>query len=76
MPPVADPTPDASAAYHLWDDLFAASLRMALSTCCDDPGEAKAAWERLIRGQHCSLRERDAMLERIVAYLREGQHGR
>ena len=75
MPPVADPTLDASPAYHLWDDLFAAGLRLALSTSCDSPEEAKAARERLIRGQQRSLGERNAMLKRIVAYLRDSQHG-
>jgi hypothetical protein len=61
-----DGIPDVTPAYVLWDQLFTAGLRLALSTSSDDPREAEEAWERLIRGQTRYLAERDAMWDRIA----------
>ena len=58
--------PDASPAYRLWDDLYAAGLKLALS---DSGGGAEEARERLARAIRRSLEERNAMWERISRSL-------
>ena len=68
-----DPIPDASAAYHLWDELFTFGMRLALSTSGDSAEEKQAARERLIRGHQISLEQRDAMWARIIRRMKEGR---
>lgn len=70
-PSTPDTIKDASAAYHLWDELFAFGLRMALSTPDDSPQEKQKAWDRLLRAHQRSLAERDAMWVRIVRGMKE-----
>ncbi len=72
----SDDVPDVSAAYHVWDELVTASLRLALSTSGDDPQESSEAAERLRKAQGLALAERDAMWARIVARLEGSSRGR
>jgi len=58
---------DVTAAYRLWDDLFAYCVKLALSTSDDSPEEKERARERFRRAQERSLKERDALWERILA---------
>ncbi len=64
------PILDASPAYRLWDDLFSAGLKLALSTSGTGADEERKARERLARATRRSLEERDAMWERISRSLR------
>ena len=66
---------DVTQAYHLWDELFAMGLAMALSTSGGDPEEKEQAWQRLIRGQERSLAERDEMLVRLATTWKGYPHG-
>ncbi|MBI4605940.1 MAG: hypothetical protein HY721_28585 [Planctomycetes bacterium] len=68
--------PDASAAYHLWDEICAFGLKVALSTATDAPAEKEEARRRLVRGLERSLAERDAAWERVLRRLGEGGRGR
>jgi hypothetical protein len=60
---------DVSEALRLWDDLFQANLKLALSTGGDRPEERRAARERLLEGWRRSLVERDRALARMVTCL-------
>lgn len=64
------PILDASPAYRLWDDLFSAGLKLALSTSGAGAEEERTARERLARATRHALRERDAMWERILRSLK------
>lgn len=70
-----DDVPDVSAAYHLWDDLFDAGVRLALSAPDDSPEELARARARFVRGWSRALAERDAMWERIVRAMKKRAHG-
>lgn len=67
--------PDASPAYRQWEELLAASFRLALSAETDDPEARERARQRFLRGYAVALRERDAALVRMVRSLRSGSHG-
>ena len=67
--------PDASAAYHLWNDLFSLGIRLALSTSEDTPEEKAAARERLARAQSLALKERDQAWARIIERMRDRNAG-
>lgn len=59
---------DVSAAYHLWDELFAYGLRMALSPS-GHAGDDEEAWDALLRAHGRSLQQRDEMWVRIAEYF-------
>jgi hypothetical protein len=74
MEPEREPIPDASEAYHLWNDLYLLGLRLALSTTGDTPEERAAARERLARAQGLALKERDQAWVRIIERMRENRN--
>jgi hypothetical protein len=65
---IQDPL-DVSEPLRLWDDLFRANLKLALSTEGDLPEERRAARGRLLDGWRRALAERDLALVRMVARL-------
>jgi len=76
MEPESAEIPDATRAYHRWDDLLAASFRLALSPETDSDVDRERARERFLRGCQASLEERDAALARMIQGLRTDSDGR
>jgi hypothetical protein len=67
MPAQPDAIVDSTPAYHLWDELYAYSLKLALAGADDSAAERERARARLLRAQEVYLKQRDAMLERLLA---------
>jgi hypothetical protein len=67
--------PDATSAYHLWDEIFGFSLKLGFSTATGSDEEKTKATDRFLRGCRRSLEERDAMWERLVERMSAPGHG-
>lgn len=59
--------PDASAQYHLWDDLVTDGYRLALAPG-DGDEDGQAARKRLERSLARDLLERDEMWKRLLRH--------